>query len=188
MQADSVVCTLPLAILQQGRVEFDPPLPVEKQTAIAQLGCGLLNKCVLTFPHVFWQDSDFLGVLSSSTVPPTTTTKSTATGTNSDSNVAAKKERHSHPDGNYLILNGACYTGQPVLIFMYGGDFAKAVEEWTDEEIVSDCLRVLDRIYASTIISRRIPQPLDYQVTRWGKEEYSGMAFTCMILSPNGDL
>lgn len=44
LEADSVVCTLPLAMLQQQQVTFEPPLPIEKQIAIDSLGCGLLNK------------------------------------------------------------------------------------------------------------------------------------------------
>lgn len=57
---------------------------------------------------------------------------------------------------------------------MYGGDFAETIESWDDKEIVSDCLRVLGRICSV----RRVPDPLDYHITRWGKEMFSGMAFT----------
>jgi hypothetical protein len=145
LQADAVVCTLPLGILQQkGRnaVTFDPPLPAEKQKAIKNLGTGLLNKCALSFPVKFWQDSDFLGLAD---------------------------EHHS-----YLVLNAALYTGKPVLVFMYGGDFAKEIESWTDADIVQDCLDVLKRICGRS----NIPSPVDYQVTRWGHEQYSRMAFT----------
>lgn len=52
--ADQVVITLPLGVLQQQRIEFDPPLPVAKQQAIAALGMGTLNKCYLRFPTAFW--------------------------------------------------------------------------------------------------------------------------------------
>ena len=62
LQADAVVCTVPLGVLQSKSITFDPPLPPKKQQAIDSLGCGLLNKCALVFPHVFWQDAAFLGV------------------------------------------------------------------------------------------------------------------------------
>lgn len=62
LQADSVVCTLPLGVLKSDAVRFIPELPQAKRDAIQQLGCGLLNKCVLSFDHVFWQDSDFFGL------------------------------------------------------------------------------------------------------------------------------
>jgi monoamine oxidase len=143
LEADHVVCTLPLGILKTDTVQFDPPLPAAKQNAVKRLGTGLLNKCAIAFSHVFWQDVDFLGLA---------------------------RDEHS-----YLVLNGASYTkGQaPVLIFMYGGAFAADIESWTDTEIVQDCLSVL-----KTICGRQIPTPSDYFVTRWGKEEYSRMAFT----------
>jgi Flavin containing amine oxidoreductase len=56
---------------------------------------------------------------------------------------------------------------------MYGGVFASKIEDWTDTEIVQDCMGVLKRA-----THRDIPDPVDYCVTRWGKEQYSRMAFT----------
>jgi hypothetical protein len=49
-------------VLKSSSIKFEPPLPEPKQQAIEKMGCGLLNKCVLSFSDVFWQDSDFLGV------------------------------------------------------------------------------------------------------------------------------
>jgi hypothetical protein len=40
--------------LQEGTIEFDPPLPKRKQQAIDALGFGRLNKVALLFPHAFW--------------------------------------------------------------------------------------------------------------------------------------
>ncbi|EEC50313.1 flavin-containing amine oxidase, partial [Phaeodactylum tricornutum CCAP 1055/1] len=141
LEADSVVCTVPLGILKRKTISFDPPLPTPKQQAIERLGIGLLNKCTLSFPHVFWQDSDFLGLA---------------------------EDEHS-----YLVLNGATFTDNPVLLFMFGGEFAHEIEKWTDTEIVTDCLRILSRICGC-----QVPEPTDYHTTRWGREQYSRMAFT----------
>ena len=41
---ERVIVTLPLGVLKKGVVDFDPPLPEAKQTAIDSLGMGLLNK------------------------------------------------------------------------------------------------------------------------------------------------
>ena len=154
LEADAVVCTLPLGVLQlppeePDGVQFVPPLPPKKRSAISNLGCGLLNKCAISFPEVFWQDSEFLGM-------------------------AAKED-------SYLVLNAATYTGKPILIFMYGGSFAKKLESWTDSEIVEDCLDVL-----KSICGKEVPSPVDYCVTRWGKELYSRMAFTYIPPGVNG--
>ncbi|WP_235933289.1 flavin monoamine oxidase family protein [Paragemmobacter ruber] len=48
-EADAVVCTLPLGVLQAGDVTFDPPLAPARQAAIGALGMGILNKCWLRF-------------------------------------------------------------------------------------------------------------------------------------------
>ncbi|CAB9514457.1 specific histone demethylase 1 homolog [Seminavis robusta] len=169
LEAEAVVCTLPLGILKlepppepkldksnkqvtdeaedgsddaSCAVSFYPSLSERKQTAINRLGCGLLNKCILSFPHVFWQDSDFLGV--------------------------------AHPAKSYLVLNAAVFTNKPILTFMYGGSFAEEIEEWTDNEIVADCMEVVRIICGK----RDIPAPIDYAVTRWGQERYSRMSFS----------
>lgn len=44
VDADFVVNTLPLGVLKEGRVAFEPPLPEWKQGAMERLGFGLLNK------------------------------------------------------------------------------------------------------------------------------------------------
>lgn len=141
LQADAVVCTVPLGVLKRKMIQFDPPLPSEKQKAIQRLGLGLLNKCAISFPNRFWPESEFLGLADQA--------------------------------NSYLILNGASFTDHPVLIFLFGGSFAKTVEGWTDNEVVADCMRVLTRI-----CSRAVPMPVDYQVTRWGCEQHSFMSFT----------
>jgi len=45
--ADYVLVTLPLAILQQNKVTFSPPLPASKLHAIQNLGAGVMEKVAL---------------------------------------------------------------------------------------------------------------------------------------------
>ena len=42
--ADAVVISVPLGVLKKEIIAFQPPLPQRKQTAIRQLGFGVLNK------------------------------------------------------------------------------------------------------------------------------------------------
>ena len=44
LTADRVIVTLPLALLQEDAVTFNPPLPEAKTTAISRLGAGLIEK------------------------------------------------------------------------------------------------------------------------------------------------
>jgi len=53
IEADYIVNTLPLGVLKEGKMIFEPPLPEWKQGAIQRLGFGLLNKVGFTEPHPF---------------------------------------------------------------------------------------------------------------------------------------
>eukprot|EP01119_Soliformovum_irregulare_P013781 TRINITY_DN3703_c0_g1_i1.p1 TRINITY_DN3703_c0_g1~~TRINITY_DN3703_c0_g1_i1.p1 ORF type:complete len:463 (+),score=108.68 TRINITY_DN3703_c0_g1_i1:51-1439(+) len=54
---DRVVVTVPLGILQHNDIEFEPALSQEKLSSIQRLGYGTLNKCILAFEKVFWDES-----------------------------------------------------------------------------------------------------------------------------------
>lgn len=56
IQADHVVVTVPLGVLQQGVIRFGAPLNKKRQKAIKTLQMGLLNKCVLRFDRIAWPD------------------------------------------------------------------------------------------------------------------------------------
>lgn len=48
-RAEAVLVTVPLGVLKENVIAFDPPLPEEKQSAIDRLGFGNLNKVKLRF-------------------------------------------------------------------------------------------------------------------------------------------
>ena len=60
IEAKTLCCTVPLGVLKQGGIRFDPQLPVAKAQAIEQLGMGVLNKIVLLFPNRFWDDTTWI--------------------------------------------------------------------------------------------------------------------------------
>ncbi|MEX0873487.1 MAG: NAD(P)/FAD-dependent oxidoreductase [Actinomycetota bacterium] len=55
-EARQAIVTLPLAILQEDDVAFDPPLGSEKVSAIRGLGAGPIAKIVLRFDRRFWPE------------------------------------------------------------------------------------------------------------------------------------
>lgn len=62
--ADCILCTLPLGVLQSGRIAFAEPLARARQAAIDGLRMGLLNKCWLRFDRIHWPDDvDWIGWL-----------------------------------------------------------------------------------------------------------------------------
>lgn len=61
LEADDIVCTLPLGVLQTGDVAWSEPLAPARQQAIDRLRMGLLNKVWLRFDRVAWpNDVDWI--------------------------------------------------------------------------------------------------------------------------------
>lgn len=50
-EAEKVIVTLPLGVLQSGEVRFEPAL---KEFDFSHLAMGLLNRIILKFPTIFW--------------------------------------------------------------------------------------------------------------------------------------
>lgn len=64
IDADVIVCTLPLGVLQSGRIRFAEPLAQDRVAASRSLRMGLLNKCWLRFDGIHWPDDvDWIGWL-----------------------------------------------------------------------------------------------------------------------------
>ncbi len=59
--ADKVILTVPLPILQDGDIEFIPPLPSEKVKAFKQIGMGPGLKVFLKFASTFYYPNTFGG-------------------------------------------------------------------------------------------------------------------------------
>ncbi|MCP3975701.1 MAG: NAD(P)-binding protein [bacterium] len=115
---DHVVVTLPLGVLKTNDVVFEPSLPAEKIGAIERLGMGLLNKVVLEFPQVFWDQSvDYFGYIS--------------------------EERGKW--AQWYDMEPV--TGRPIVVAFNAGSVAEALEAMSDEEIVADAMDVLRAIY-----------------------------------------
>jgi monoamine oxidase len=137
--AKYVVITVPIGVLQSNAIQFIPSLPSAQQTAIQNLGYGVMDKIYLLFPSVFWD--------------PTTTFFLPYT---------------ANPDINYyMIYNYAQFLNQPILMTFTIGEFAKAQESLTDTEIVNNIMTQIRLIYPSA------PNPLQYQITRWGQDPFS---------------
>lgn len=121
---DRVVVTLPLGVLRHGDVGFTPLLPEAKRAAIDRLGMGVLNKCYLKFPRVFWDARpQLLGY------------------------VGAAQGRWAE------WLNVYRFTRQPILLGFNAGSFGEQLESLSDEEVVSSAMTVLKSIYGGSVPS-----------------------------------
>lgn len=55
-EARHCLITIPVALLQQPTLQFDPPLPVDKQTALQGFGVEPATKLIYQFRQPFWDD------------------------------------------------------------------------------------------------------------------------------------
>lgn len=120
--ADYAVITLPVGVLQQGAIAFEPALPAAKQAAIARLGSGVLNKSYLVFPQRFWErEPELLNYIS------------------------ADKGRWCE------ALNLAHYVNKPVLLWFNAGEYGAAIEALSDAEIAAAAVATMRTLYGASI-------------------------------------
>lgn len=69
----------------------------------------------------------------------------------------------------------------PILLGFNAGDQAREIEGWSDEKIVASALQTLESMFGQTI-----PDPLDYQITRWAADPYAfgSYSFNALGSSP----
>lgn len=155
MEGNAVICTLPLGILKEGSVQFHPPLPPEKINAVNKLGFGLLNKLILFFPNVFWEkNADLIGCASNS----------------------------SDTRGEfYLFINMEKVVGSPILVALIGGQAALALETKSGEEVVSQAMKQLQKMYPNAV------NPSRAVVTRWAGDPFARGAFSYLTVGCTGN-
>lgn len=141
-EADAALVTVPLGVLKAGDVLFEPPLPEAKREAIATLGFGLLDKLALRFDEVFW-----------------------------DAQVHQLARLDGPFSGAAFILNLAPFTGEPLLVFFYGGDDAERMERLTTEEVVEEAMAALRLAYPDA------PEPAEGLRTQWRLDPYARGAY-----------
>jgi monoamine oxidase len=56
----------------------------------------------------------------------------------------------------------------PILLGFNAADQGRAIEAWSDEKIVASAMQTLRKIYGVSI-----PNPIDYQITRWASDPFS---------------
>lgn len=113
------IVTVPLSVLQAGVIEFVPPLPDEKRTALARMGMGLYEKLVLKFPTFFWPDEAERFLYLTDREPP----------------LFVSWYNHGH------------YTGLPVLLTYHGGSTARYANTLSDEALIEQGLAVLQTMF-----------------------------------------
>lgn len=159
-----VISTLPVGVLQKGTVSFVPCLPQDKWNAISHMNMGTMDKIVLRFPRVFWDKEEY-----TSYIP-----------------AARWSGTQWINKGKWIeFVNMNFFIHQPILVGIVAGDFAKCLEDKSDQQIVDSAMSVLRKIYGD-----EIPNPTGHIITRWGKDPFSYGAYSSLrpgAMSDNDD-
>jgi monoamine oxidase len=160
-----IIVTVPLGVLQDSRLVFDPPLPVSIRQSIDSLKLGLMNKIEMLFPIQWWPDDIQTLSIASVNAP----------------------SQNSTPLGDIPFCHWIVESDSPAVLVCYtSGEFAERIEGMSNEDIQRDAIHALrlafegDNKCSSTgnndILS--VPDPLRTHVTRWRSDRYSRGSWT----------
>ncbi|OMO75320.1 Amine oxidase [Corchorus olitorius] len=154
---DAVLITVPLGCLKAGAIKFSPPLPQWKHSSIQQLGFGVLNKVVLEFPEVFWDDTvDYFGV------------------------TAEETDSRGHC---FMFWNVRKTVGAPVLIALVAGKAAIDGQSMSSSDHVNHAVIVLRKLFGEA----SVPDPVASVVTDWGRDPFSYGAYSYVAIGASGE-
>lgn len=166
-EADAIVCTVPLGVLKQKSITFDPPLPSWKEDVIGRLGFGILNKIVLVYDKIFWEaDRDIFGVLRDAA------------------------NRHSTSQKDYSAARGRFFqwfnvsktSGLPCLIALMAGDAGYDTEHTSNDTLIAEATALLRDVFG-----KDVPFPVEAVVTRWGSDRFARGSYSSAAPSMRPD-
>ncbi len=184
-RGDAVLCTVPLGVLKAGDIEFEPPLPTRKTSAIRNTGMGNLCKLVLKFPSHFWGDDEVYFGLARDIHSETW-----AEASDEDMDEESLLEELCKP----LFANGAsergrfflwwnlhAVCGENVLVALSSGTQADVVESMQGSQVAEEAFAWLRKRFGEDI-----PRPTTFKVTQWGKDEFSKGCYHYKPVGSNG--
>jgi monoamine oxidase len=117
-EADAAIITVPLGVLQDDAIAFEPPLPSGHTLAITRLGMGVLERTVLRFTERFWpRDLGIVGL------------------TRADGRMLRLRDL-------------TALTGRPMLALDTAAGPARRQQTRADAQIVDDAVALLRQIFA----------------------------------------
>jgi monoamine oxidase len=118
---DRVVVTVPLGVLRDGSLSFDPPLAPAHADAVERLAMGTLEKVALGFPERFWPDSLW--------------------------QITHVAEDRSFP----VWFDFSRHVGSPTLVALYNPAATPGLAERPAGERVGPALEVLEKMFGSVL-------------------------------------
>lgn len=165
--AQACICTLPLGVLKHDPPTFNPPLPPRRLISIKKIGVGLLNKIVLSYPHLWWPES--ASVIDcfqpQDEAPPVPVP-----------DILARR--------SLLFQSYQPVSGHPVLLLFLGAHAGEALETLTDDQARDWAHGVLSRAFLSLPGSpASAPEPVSCHVTRWRSDPFARGSYSYVPVS-----
>ncbi|CAI6088945.1 unnamed protein product [Clonostachys chloroleuca] len=144
IEAEHVICTFSVGVLQNEVVEFKPQLPRWKRDAIQSFQMGTFTKIFMQFNETFW-DKNTQYLL-----------------------YADPDTRGYYPIFQPLDVPGFL-EGSGIMFVTVVGPQSYRIEQQDDERTKSEVLEVLRTMFPD----KEIPEPVDFYYPRWSQEEWA---------------
>ena len=160
--ADSVIVTVPLGILKKQSILFNPELSDTKIKSINNIGFGTLNKIIVEFEEVYWEEDKNMDIISLVQDNPNTDNTNT---------------NESHPFSWSVNLYKS--FNHKALAFLISHRFESYIIENNNEIIKAKLIEVLSKSYNIPNNKIKIKR---FIKTNWGNDPYSYGSFTSYII------
>lgn len=201
IEADIVVVTVPLGVLKANQIEFNPPLPEEKQGSINRLGFGVYDKIFITFDKPIELDDNGNGFFD-----PKADVISIVPKANDDVNkyyLSAKLQTmnpaeielaSSHPHRKYderdeghigiEMVNVSKVAEVPKVVMLIYGKAALDMEAIADDKsaLTQFAMSKLANAFPNCVI----PNIVEIDATAWGKDPFSYGSFAHIPINSSG--
>lgn len=159
VEADAVILTVPLGVLQTSKIHFEPSLPAAIIQGISSLSFGALGKVVFTFSDIFWsKQNDTLIYI------PTPAA------------LAEDSEAHKYPVlwHCFFVTNLWITTGAIKLCILLSPPLVHQVERMFDDQAkLFDFFEPLFELFR-TEPYRSLPTLLSARATSWTQDGFAG--------------
>lgn len=147
-----VIVTVSTGVLKARAIKFVPELPAGHLHSIDTRLFGVANKVALFF------DNEGKKILKKK-----------------PANYLIRIAKDPNPrfnDGLIIFVNDQYVRGQPAMLSFYQGDFARAMELKSDQEIIALHMEAIREIIPN------MPDPIGHHITRWGSDKLFRGAYT----------
>ncbi len=148
---DYVICTVPLGVLQAGKIAFSPVLPESHQQSINKIPMGNVTKVALKFPQAFWPlNTQYFGF-------------------------------QSEVKGKWpYFMNYRMFSNQNILVALSFGSYPSKIESESDQVIQGEIMDILRIMFGNAISEPKqiIVTRWSQDPHTWGAYSFAGTKTT----------